>query len=70
MPETESRRLLTHPWAPNAPQFDAPTLDELLKLAGGHPFKLHRAAFHRYEALTDPTYDWLAAYRQDLENLL
>jgi hypothetical protein len=39
-------------------------------LAGGHPFKLQRAAFHRYEALTDLTYDWQAAYQQDLENLL
>ncbi len=70
MPDAESRRLLAHPWAPNAPQFDPATLDELLNLAGGHPFKLHRAAFHRYEVLSDATYDWLAAYRQDLENLL
>ncbi len=66
----DAAKLIEHPWAPDAPQFEPAVRDELLKLAGGHPFKLHRAAFHRYEALIDPTYDWLAAYRQDLENLL
>jgi hypothetical protein len=70
MLETEARQLLAHSWAPNAPCFDPATLDELFRLAGGHPFKLQRVAFHRYEALTDPTYNWRAAYRQDLENLL
>jgi hypothetical protein len=70
MPDDESRLLLSHPWAPGTPPFDAATIDQLLKLADGHPFKLHRAAFHRHESLADPTYDWLPAYRQDLENLL
>jgi hypothetical protein len=68
--DADARKLLEHPWAPNVPQFEPTIRDDLLKLAGGHPFKLHRAAFHRYETLIDPTYDWLAAYRQDLENLL
>ena len=70
MPETEARQLLAHPWVPDVPCFDPGTLNELLRLTAGHPFKLQRAAFHRYEALTDPTYDWEAAYRQDLEHLL
>ena len=70
MLEAEARQLLAHPWAPDAPWFDPAISDELLKLAGGHPFKLQRAAFHRYEALTDPICDWRAAYQQDLEDLL
>jgi len=70
MPAVEACRLLAHPWVPDVPQFDPDISDELLRLAGGHPFKLQRAAFHRYEALVDPAYDWLAAYRQDLEYLL
>jgi hypothetical protein len=68
--DADARKLLEHPWAPDVPQFEPAIRDDLLKLTGGHPFKLHRAAFHRYETLIDPTYDWLAAYRQDLENLL
>jgi len=66
----ESRLLLSHPWVLGAPQFDEITFGQLLMLAGDHPFKLWRAAFHRYEAQADPSYDWLAAYRQDLEHLL
>jgi hypothetical protein len=66
----ESRLLLSHPWAPSAPQFDEATFIQLLMLTSGHPFKLCRAAFHRYEAQADPSYDWVAAYRQDLEHLL
>jgi hypothetical protein len=70
MPGAESHCLLTHPWVSDAPLFQPAIRDELLTLAAGHPFKLQRAAFHRYEVLIDTTYDWLAAYRQDLENLL
>ncbi|MCX6027978.1 MAG: toll/interleukin-1 receptor domain-containing protein [Chloroflexi bacterium] len=68
--EADARLLLSHPWAPDAPQFDAATTDQLLKLAGGHPFKLHRVALNRYKALADPTYNWRAAYEQDLEQML
>ena len=63
--DADARKLLEHPWAPDVPQFEPAIRDELLKLAGGHPFKLHRAAFHRYAALADPTYDWRAALRDD-----
>lgn len=70
MKPAEVRRLLAHPWAPLAAPFDGATIDHLLAIAGGHPFKVQRAAFHRYDALVDPDYDWQAAWRQDLEHLL
>ena len=68
--QAEARRLLSHPWAPGAPVFDAACCDLLLEMAARHPFRLQRAAFHRYEALADPVYDWQAAYRQDVEQML
>ena len=55
--DADSRRLLAHPWAPDAPQFDAATTAQLLKLAGGHPFKLHRGGSTGTKR-DDPTYDW------------
>jgi hypothetical protein len=68
--EADARSLLAHPWAPNSPMFDSSTVERLLALAAGHPFKLQRLAFHRHEALADPAYDWQAAYHEDLEHLL
>lgn len=73
--EHDANLLLSHPWAPEAPQFDTETCKNLLHLAeyhttGYHPFKLQRAAFHRYEALADSTYNWKNAYKQDVEQLL
>ncbi|MCP4664350.1 MAG: ATP-binding protein, partial [bacterium] len=70
MKPDEVRCLLAHPWAPPAAAFDEATIDHLLAIAGGHPFKVQRVAFHRYEALTDPDYDWQAAWRQDMEHML
>jgi hypothetical protein len=70
MPEAEARQLLDHPWDTRAVRFDATMAQTLLSLAGGHPFKVQRAAFHRFEALTDPGYDWQAAWRQDMDHLL
>lgn len=68
--EGEARRLLAHPWAPAAPLFDPAAAEGLLTMAAGHPFKLQRLAFHRYETLADPAYDWQTAYQQDMEHLL
>ena len=65
----EARRLLAHPWALDALHFDAPTCEELVALAGRHPYRLQRAAHHRYETLYDPAYDWRAGYEWDLEAL-
>ncbi len=70
MGEEEARRLLRHPWAPEATGFDESTVVELLELAGGHPFKLQRAAFHRYENLFAPGYAWRQAWRIDMEQML
>ena len=67
--EEEARQLLTHPWAPGAPLFDAETCEELLTLTGCHPYLLQRAAYYRFESLADPTYDWLAGYRQEMEQM-
>lgn len=66
----EARQLLAHPWAPEAPLFDAATCEQLCALATNHPFQIQRAAFHRYESLYDPYYPWEAAYEQDLEHML
>lgn len=65
----EARRLLTHPWDREAPQFDRSTVEELIALTGGQPFRLQRAAHHCYEALTHPAYDWQAAYLREMEAL-
>jgi hypothetical protein len=67
--EGEAQRLLDHPWAPEAPRFDPATCRELIALSGRHPYRLQRAAHHRYEALADPDYDWRAGYERDLEAL-
>ena len=66
---SEAHRLLAHPWTPDTPHFDGPTCEELIALSGCHPYRLQRAAHHRYEALCDPSYDWRAAYELDLEAL-
>ena len=68
--ESEAKTLLTHPWAPVAADFDVAAANQLLAAAGSHPFHLQRAAFQRYEALADPSHDWRAAWREDLELLL
>jgi len=68
--ESDARGLLAHPWAPEGSTFDAATSDQLLLLSERHPFKLQRAAFHRYEAFSDPGRDWLAAWQQDMEHML
>ena len=72
--EAEAHTLLRHPWHPDAAHFDATTVQTLLTLtrnaSGYHPFKLQRAAHHRYEARHTPDYDWQAAYVQDLEYML
>jgi hypothetical protein len=66
---SEAQRLLAHPWAPDALSFDTPTCQELIALSARHPYRLQRAAHHRYEALHNPSYDWRAAYELDIEAL-
>jgi len=65
----EACRLLAHPWAPDALSFEDATRDELIALSGCHPYRLQRAAYHRYEALCDAAYDWRTSYELDLEAL-
>jgi hypothetical protein len=62
--------LLEHPWAPEARTFDDATCEELLVIAGLHPFKLQRAAFHCYENLMDHHYHWKEVFQQDMEQML
>jgi hypothetical protein len=68
--EVEARLLLNHPWAPDVALFKTETREQLLELAGYHPYKLQLAAFHHFESLADPTYDWQTRYRQDMEQML
>lgn len=65
--EVEAQQLLNHPWAPDAPLFNTETCEQLLKLTGCHPYKLQLAAFHRFESLADPTYDWQTRYQQEMD---
>lgn len=67
--DAEAQRLLAHPWSPQVPAFAPDATQQLLALAGRHPFWLQRAAFHRYEAQLDPEYAWEAAFDIDRENL-
>lgn len=46
--------------------FEPATCDEIWTLTLGHPYKLQRAAHHRYEAAIDPTYNWHAMFQQDM----
>jgi hypothetical protein len=68
--ELDARALLGHPWDVVAPVFDAETIDVLLALTGRHPFKLQRAAYHRYEAFGQSGYDWETAYRDEIAQIL
>ncbi|UCH98035.1 MAG: TIR domain-containing protein [Candidatus Aminicenantes bacterium] len=68
--EAECRQVLAHPWEPDVPFFDAETCEQLVELTGCHPYKLQCAAFHRFEALADPAYDWQTRYQQDMEQML
>jgi hypothetical protein len=45
--------------------FDVATRDEIWTLTQGHPYKLQRAAHHRYQFASDPTHDWRARFRED-----
>jgi energy-coupling factor transporter ATP-binding protein EcfA2 len=67
--EGESHRLLAHPWAPDTLHFGTPVCEELIALSGRHPYRLQRAAHHRYETECDSAYDWRAGYELDLEAL-
>ncbi len=69
MAEEECRLLLEHPWEPQLPQFDRQTSETLLTMADYFPYKLQRAAFHRYEALTNTAYDWQEGFHRDMEQL-
>lgn len=76
--EADACRLLAHPWAPGVPTFEADTAEELLSLAivpsqenrGYYPYLLQRAAYHRFEALSDPGYHWKSAFLRDKEQML
>jgi hypothetical protein len=70
MTRSEALLLLSHPWDSKSKNFDAPTCENLLKITGCHPFKLQNAAFHRYEALDNPTYDWVVEYQKDMDQML
>lgn len=67
--EEEARLLLTHPWAPEAQKFDLKTCRELLKLADFHPYKLQRAAHHRFKVFQAPHYNWQKEFKVEMEQL-
>ncbi len=63
-------KLLEHPWVPEASIFDEATRDELLTIAGLHPFKLQRAAYHCYESMFDPHYHWEPEFEKDIKEMV
>jgi hypothetical protein len=65
--EVEAGQLLNHPWASDVPLFNTETCEQLLELTGCHPYKLQLAAFHRFESLADPTYNWQIRYQQEMD---
>ncbi len=52
--------------------FEPNDREALLQVSQGHPFKLMRAAYHLYKALTEPEadYDWQAAYGFEIANMM
>jgi hypothetical protein len=70
MTEAEVRTLLTHPWAPNNAELDVASVNQIATESEGRPFKAQRGGYHRYQALTDQEYDWLAGWKLDLEQML
>ncbi len=68
--EKEARILLDHPWAAGACRFSEPAVEELLRLTGRHPFLLHLAAYHRYRACLEPSYDWRTHYEKAREAMM
>jgi hypothetical protein len=68
MEKEECRLLLTHPWSSGVPLFDSQTCEELLNVAGCHPYRLQRAAHHRFKAFFDTGYDWLTQYKREIDN--
>ena len=70
MNENEAKKVLSHPWMPDAPLFSDETIDEIISLCNGHPFKIQRAANHCFMALTEPSYDWQAGFRLDMAHML
>lgn len=66
----EALMVLAHPWEPKAKPFDDHARERLLDISARHPFKLQKAAFHFYQSLEDPSYDWEAAFHRDMERLL
>jgi hypothetical protein len=69
MDEEECRLLLKHLWAPDAPLFDHQTSETLLAIASCFPYKLQCAAFHRFEVLANPTYEWLKEFQRVMEKI-
>lgn len=68
--EEEARLLLTHPWAPEAQKFDSKTCQEVLNVSGFHPYKLQRAAHHRFKVFQEPHYNWQKEFKVEMEQLI
>ncbi|MCP4214238.1 MAG: hypothetical protein GY765_06255 [bacterium] len=68
--QDDALELLEHAWATGALTFDNATCNKLLMKSELHPFKLQRAAFHYFEYLNDPGYNWKVAFETDIEQML
>lgn len=68
--EPEAQQVLVHPWLPGAPLFAADTCTALIQLTGCHPYKLQRAAYHCFESILNPTYEWETFFKKDIEDTI
>ncbi len=59
---TEARLLIEAYLEGTEVEFSPATTYELVRLSASHPAYLQRAAYHRFIAEQDPTYDWRARY--------
>ena len=67
--DEEAHLLLTAPWYDGEIPFDAEMVQQMLELTENHPCWLQQIAWHRLEALYDPSYDWWAAYEASVSAL-
>jgi len=67
--DEEAHLLLEAPWYDSEIPFDEEMIEQMLELTENHPCWLQQIAFHRLEAVYDPSYDWWAKYEASVRAL-
>jgi hypothetical protein len=66
--QTEVRLLLETYLDDDGIVFTPSEVQQINELSGAHPAYVQRAAFHLYQSKLDPTVDWRAAYRAEVQS--